>query len=66
MQDIEILKKQYKNAQNLRTRISLHDKYSKNKQGFGNWIFEIFSFSTVVKFLNSVAVLAEYGPAAQV
>ncbi len=40
MQDTDTLKQQYKNSQNLRTRISLHDKYSTNKQGFGNWFFE--------------------------
>lgn len=34
----EFLKKQYENKDNLGTRISIHDKYSTNKQGFGNWI----------------------------
>lgn len=34
-----IVKKQYENASNLNTRISIHDKYSTNKMGFGNWIF---------------------------
>lgn len=29
---------QYKTDSNLKTRISIHDKYSTNKQGFGNWI----------------------------
>lgn len=29
---------QYKTADNLNTRISVHDKYSTNRQGFGNWI----------------------------
>ena len=31
---------QYKTSSNLNTRISIHAKYSVNKQGFGNWIYE--------------------------
>ena len=31
---------QYKNADSLNQRISIHDRYSVNKQGYGNWIFE--------------------------
>lgn len=34
-----IVKKQYENASNLNTRISIHEKYSANRMGFGNWIF---------------------------
>jgi ubiquinone/menaquinone biosynthesis C-methylase UbiE len=52
MQDIETLKQQYKNAQNLETRISLHDKYSTNKQGFGNWFFEKFNAFNGCKILE--------------
>ena len=33
------VEKQYGNSTNLNTRISIHDKYSTNKQGFGNWIY---------------------------
>lgn len=36
---------QYKTAQNLSTRISLHQKYSTNKQGFANWIFEHYEIT---------------------
>lgn len=32
------VKKQYSTADKLNTRISIHSKYSTNKQGFGNWI----------------------------
>ncbi len=32
------VKNQYRTADNLNTRISIHSKYSTNKQGFGNWI----------------------------
>lgn len=31
---------QYKSADNLNTRISVHKKYSVNKTGFDNWIVE--------------------------
>lgn len=36
--DTSIVKQQYATAKNLNTRISIHDKYSTNKMGFGNWI----------------------------
>ena len=36
--DKESVKAQYTGAENLNTRISIHSKYSVNKQGFGNWI----------------------------
>ena len=36
--DISVVKQQYSTANNLNTRISIHDKYSTNKMGFGNWI----------------------------
>ena len=35
---------QYKTAVRLNRRISIHDRYSVNKQGFGNWIFERYRF----------------------
>ena len=38
MEDLTV-KKQYEKSDNLNIRISLHKKYSENKQGFGNWIF---------------------------
>ena len=36
--DAATVKKQYATSTNLNKRISIHDKYSTNKQGFGNWI----------------------------
>ena len=36
--DASVVKQQYATANNLSTRISIHDKYSTNKIGFGNWI----------------------------
>ena len=36
--DPETVRKQYGTAEKLTTRISIHSKYSTNRQGFGNWI----------------------------
>ena len=36
--DSETVRQQYGTASRLNTRISIHSKYSTNKQGFGNWI----------------------------
>ena len=33
-----MLIEQYRSAEKLNTRISIHEKYSRNKQGFVNWI----------------------------
>ncbi len=52
MQDSDTLKQQYQSAQNLRKRISLHEKYSTNKQGFVNWFFEKFNFFNGCKILE--------------
>lgn len=47
-----VLKKQYKNANNLNTRISIHDKYSTNKMGFGNWIVSKYEIKQGMKVLE--------------
>lgn len=41
--ETNVVKKQYQNSNNLNTRISIHDKYSTNKMGFGNWIFNNYN-----------------------
>lgn len=38
------MENQYKNPERLNRRISIHDRYSVNKQGFGNWIYERYRF----------------------
>ena len=38
LNDSLAVKNQYRTAENLNTRISIHSKYSTNRQGFGNWI----------------------------
>lgn len=42
----------YMNAKNLETRITLHDKFSINKQGWFPWLFEQIDFSTVYRLLE--------------
>ena len=43
---------QYKNAKNLNDRISLHEKYSTNKQGWFNWLFNQIDFSKFNRLLE--------------
>ena len=43
---IETVKKQYDNSNRLNTRISIHQKYSTNKLGFGNWIYNNYDLSS--------------------
>ena len=38
MNDGAAVEQQYRTADRLNTRISIHDKYSTNRQGFGDWI----------------------------
>ncbi len=38
MRNMESVQNQYSNSDNLSIRISIHTKYSINKQGFSNWI----------------------------
>ena len=50
--DTSIVKQQYANANNLNTRISIHDKYSTNKMGFGNWIVSNYRIDKGMKVLE--------------
>ena len=50
--DSESVKKQYSTASGLSTRISIHDKYSTNKMGFGNWIFSNYDIASGMKVLE--------------
>lgn len=38
----EKVKEQYSKADGLNTRISIHEKYSTNKMGLGNWYFTVY------------------------
>ena len=46
------VQEQYKTTDNLNTRISIHAKYSTNKQGFGNWLFSNYDFSADNRILE--------------
>lgn len=48
----ETVQKQYQMTDNLNTRISVHEKYSTNKTGFGNWLFSHYDFSSGNKILE--------------
>ena len=50
--DKTTVEKQYATSNNLSTRISIHDKYSTNKQGFGNWIFSNYKIEPGMKILE--------------
>lgn len=46
------LEKQYKTDKNLSVRINLHEKYSVNKQGFGDWINSHYDFKPGMRILE--------------
>ena len=46
------VKEQYANAGNLNTRSWIHQKYSTNKMGFGNWIFSNYKITPDMKVLE--------------
>ncbi|MGF7145592.1 ubiquinone/menaquinone biosynthesis C-methylase UbiE [Anaerotaenia torta] len=52
MSNIENVKKQYSNSDNLNIRIAIHEKYSVNKQGFGNWINEQYEIPEDCRILE--------------
>lgn len=43
---------QYKNSNNLNVRISLHDRFSKNKIGWFPWLYDQIDFSGVTRLLE--------------
>ena len=46
------VKTQYASSANLSARISIHAKYSTNRQGFGNWIFSHYRFYQGIRVLE--------------
>ena len=50
LNDAAAVRAQYGTSGNLSTRISIHEKYSVNKQGFGNWITEHYRLYRVYGF----------------
>lgn len=47
-----IVKEQYKTARNLNTRISIHAKYSTNKESFGDWIVSNYKIAGGMRILE--------------
>lgn len=43
IKEAKAVKVQYFTSKNLDTRINIHSRYSVNKQGFGNWIYEQYT-----------------------
>ncbi|MBR4083171.1 MAG: class I SAM-dependent methyltransferase [Lachnospiraceae bacterium] len=52
MNEPSSVKEQYQKSDNLKTRISIHDKYSTNKMGIGNWYFTIYKIENGMKLLE--------------
>jgi SAM-dependent methyltransferase len=52
MKDAKAVKEQYCNSANLSTRISIHEKYSVNKLGFGNWLYQQYEFKEKMRILE--------------
>ena len=52
LNDKSVVKNQYKNSNNLSTRISIHEKYSVNKMGFGNWIVSNYEIKDGMRVLE--------------
>lgn len=50
--DTAVVQQQYATANNLNTRISIHDKYSTNKMGFRNWIVSNYRIDKGMKVLE--------------
>ena len=50
--DVTVVKQQYATATNLNTRISIHDRYSTNKVGFGNWIVSNYQIDKGARVLE--------------
>ena len=50
--DKTFVQNQYSTSKNLNTRISIHDKYSTNKQGFGNWIYSHYEIEDGARVLE--------------
>lgn len=48
----ETVQEQYKTADKLNTRISIHEKYSTNKQGWSNWLFSHYDIFPKARILE--------------
>jgi hypothetical protein len=63
MADPDRLAKMYVMNDTVSTRIGLHDKYSVNKYGWGNWVFDQYELKDGMNILELDAGLREFGRA---
>ncbi len=52
MKDAKAVQEQYSNSTNLNTRISIHEKYSVNQLGFGNWLYQQYEIKDNMRILE--------------
>jgi ubiquinone/menaquinone biosynthesis C-methylase UbiE len=52
MNDAAAVKEQYLDSKNLDARMSIHEKYSINKLGYGNWIYQQYHFKEDIRILE--------------
>lgn len=50
--ETEKVQAQYAKADGLNTRLSIHEKYSTNRMGLGNWFFTVYSIEEGMKVLE--------------
>lgn len=56
-----IVARQYATAQHLDSRISIHEKYNVDKQGWFSWLFPNMPFRRMMMFWNWAAGTADSG-----
>ncbi len=52
MNHASAVKEQYSDSKNLNTRMSIHEKYSVNKLGFGNWLYQQYQLKNSMRILE--------------
>lgn len=52
MKDAKAVKEQYSSSTNLKTRMSIHEKYSVNQLGFGNWLYQQYEIEDGMRILE--------------
>lgn len=52
MNHASAVKEQYSDSNNLNTRMSIHEKYSVNKLGFGNWLYQQYQLKDSMRILE--------------
>ena len=52
MNERAAVEEQYRGSHNLKTRMTIHDKYSINKLGFGNWLFQQYELGEEARILE--------------